>query len=80
MTANFEKMAEAVIMLKKYEEAEELRRQVLKGLQRTLGPDHPQTLDAVNKVGAILHIQKKYDASSVMFRQYAEGMKRYNGK
>lgn len=78
MSANFEKLAEAVIMLKKHEEAEELRHQVLKGLQRTLGPDHPQTLDAVNKVGAILHIQKKHGESAVMFRQYAEGMKRYN--
>lgn len=65
--------------LEQYREAEELRRRVLTSLQKTLGPEHPQTLDVINKVGATLHMQKRYDESKVLFHQYLDGMKRYTG-
>lgn len=77
--ANVGKLADVFIKLEQYREAEELRRRVLTSLQKTLGPEHPKTLDAINKVGATLHMQKRYDESKVLFHQYLDGMGRYTG-
>ena len=48
--ANVGKLADVFVKLEQYREAEELRRQMLTNLQKSLGPDHAQTLDAINKV------------------------------
>jgi hypothetical protein len=78
--ANIGKLADVSIKLEQYREAEELRRRLLTSLQKTLGPEHPQTLDAIKKVGVTLYFQKRHDESTVLFHQYLEGMMRYTGK
>ncbi|KAH8649291.1 hypothetical protein BX600DRAFT_442552 [Xylariales sp. PMI_506] len=72
-----EKLALATIKLGQFKEAEELRREVLAILQDKHGPDHPLALEAINKLGATLHMQRRLDESSKLFRQYLDGMSRY---
>ena len=44
----------------KYEEAEAMHRQALRGYEKVLGPEHPDTLTSVNNVGLVLERQGKY--------------------
>ena len=37
----------------KYEEAEAMHRQALRGYEKVLGPEHPDTLTSVNNVGLV---------------------------
>ena len=61
--ANVGKLADVFVKLEQYREAEELRRQMLTNLQKSLGPDHAQTLDAINKVRAdIGNISYRHDS------------------
>jgi hypothetical protein len=44
----------------KYKEAEAMHRQALRGYEKVLGPEHPETLTSVNNVGLVLERQGKY--------------------
>ena len=41
----------------KYEEAEAMHRQALRGYEKVLGPEHPDTLTSVNNIGLVLERQ-----------------------
>ena len=44
-----------------YEESEQLRRQTLEIVRRTLGDEHPSTLNSIGNMGALLIRQGKLD-------------------
>jgi Tfp pilus assembly protein PilF len=50
----------------KYEEAEAMHRQALRGYEKVLGPEHPDTLTSVNNVGLVLERQGKYKEAEAM--------------
>jgi TolA-binding protein len=59
--------------LERYKELEQLRRRVLEIYQNWLGPRDSSTLDAMNMLGASLHMQKRYDEADVYFQKYLKG-------
>ena len=63
----------------KLEEAERLQRQALKGLQRTLGPEHPGTLLALGNLGITLVQQGKLEEAEQVERQTLEAKQRTLG-
>lgn len=61
--ANVGKLVDVFVKLEQNRKAEELRRRMLTSCQKTLGPEHLQTLEAINNVSATLHMQKRYEST-----------------
>jgi Tfp pilus assembly protein PilF len=57
----------------KYREAEVMYRRAMKGREKTLGPEHTDTLTSTNSVGAALKDEQKYAEAEVMYRRAMEG-------
>jgi tetratricopeptide (TPR) repeat protein len=57
---------------KKYIEAEELHRRVLKGRQKKLGLEHPETLDSMGRLGEALIAQGKQEEGNALWAQVLE--------
>ncbi|OJJ42627.1 hypothetical protein ASPZODRAFT_105081 [Penicilliopsis zonata CBS 506.65] len=53
----------------RYQEAEAMLRQVLRGTEKILGPKHPDTLASINNLGSVLGEQGKYQEAEAMHRQ-----------
>ena len=53
----------------KYEEAEEMHRQVLAVKETVLGKEHPDTLTSMNNLAEVLSNQGKYEEAEEMHRQ-----------
>ena len=51
----------------------------LYGQKRTLGKDHPSTLDSINNLAGLLFDQRKYDEAEPLYREALEGRKRTLG-
>ena len=60
----------------KLNEAEPLFRRALEGRERTLGPDHSDTLTSVNNLGFLLYAQGKLNEAEAMLRRALEGYER----
>jgi Tetratricopeptide repeat len=69
------RLAELLLEQGQYKEAEELRRQVLASREKAQR-EHPTTMKSVNELGAVPHIRKQYQASSVLFRRYLDGVQK----
>ena len=52
----------------KYEQAEEMHRQVLKLSETVLGKEHPSTLTSMNNLAMVLSNQGKYEQAEEMLR------------
>ncbi|KAM0702907.1 hypothetical protein Q7P35_010339 [Cladosporium inversicolor] len=63
----------------KYEEAEKLFRQALKGYEKALGLTHPYTLTSLSNLGLVLGSQGKYEVAEKLFRQALEGREKALG-
>jgi tetratricopeptide (TPR) repeat protein len=57
-------------------EAERHYREVLDSLRRTLGPEHPSTITAVNNLGTLLSDHRRPDEAEPLLRQALEGRRR----
>ncbi|GKT48975.1 nephrocystin-3 [Colletotrichum spaethianum] len=64
----------------KYDEAEQLNRKALKGREKVLGKEHPDTLRSVNNLASVLYDQGKYDEAEQLHRQALEGSEKVLGK
>jgi tetratricopeptide (TPR) repeat protein len=53
----------------KYEQAEEMHRQVLRLSETVLGKEHPDTLSSMNNLAEVLSCQGKYEQAEEMHRQ-----------
>ena len=61
---------------RKYNEAEEVLQQAVRGRERTLGQDHEHTLDSKYWLGVTLYRQKKYGEAEEMLQQVVRGWER----
>ncbi|CUS15721.1 unnamed protein product, partial [Tuber aestivum] len=50
-----------------------MNRRALEGREKTLGPDHPNTLTSVSNLASVLESQGKYTQSEAMNRRALEG-------
>jgi tetratricopeptide (TPR) repeat protein len=64
---------------KMYKEAETMFRQALQGREKTLGPDHEDTLYSAHSLGLSLYRQKGYKKAEAIFRQALQGRDRVLG-
>ncbi|KAK3613652.1 hypothetical protein LTR56_027755 [Elasticomyces elasticus] len=62
-----------------YKAAEEMNRRALKGREKALGPEHPDTLKSVSKMATVLLSQGKYEAAEEMNRQALKGREKALG-
>jgi Tfp pilus assembly protein PilF len=62
----------------KYEEAEAMHRRALKGREKVLGLEHPDTLASVNNLGVVLERQDKYEEAKTMHRRALEVKESYS--
>jgi hypothetical protein len=62
-----------------YAGAEPLYRRALKGLERVLGPEHPNTLIIVNNLAFLLNIRGDFAGAESLHRRAIEGRKRVLG-
>jgi tetratricopeptide (TPR) repeat protein len=62
-----------------YSEAEQLFRQTLDAKRRTLGPEHPSTLNAVDGLARLLKNEKRYPEAEEAYRQAFAGRGRVLG-
>ena len=63
----------------KYEEAENMHRRALKGKEKVLGIEHPNTLNTVNNLAMIFQDQGKYEAAEKMHRRALKGSEKVLG-
>jgi tetratricopeptide (TPR) repeat protein len=63
-----------------YEQAGEMNRRALKGCEKALGKEHPDTLMSLNNLAVVLRSQGKYEQAEKMNRQALEGYKKALGK
>ncbi|RYP80699.1 hypothetical protein DL770_006113 [Monosporascus sp. CRB-9-2] len=56
----------------RYDEAEQMHRQILKLREKVLGRKHPDTLTSMNNLALVLHRQGKYNETEQMHRQGLE--------
>ena len=61
---------------KHFYEAELLYRRALEGSERTLGPDHSDTLNSVNNLGSLLQDRGQLDEAESLYRRALEGSER----
>jgi hypothetical protein len=57
-----------------------MHRQALKGRERVLGKEHPDTLYSIYNLACTLGDQGKHEAAETMHRQALEGRERVLGK
>ncbi|KAK3612822.1 hypothetical protein LTR22_028443, partial [Elasticomyces elasticus] len=62
-----------------YEAAEEMNRRALKGYEKALGPEHPNTLTSVSNLAEVLRSQGKYEAAEEMNRRALKGREKALG-
>ncbi|KAK3169846.1 hypothetical protein OEA41_009230 [Lepraria neglecta] len=62
-------LAEVIRHQGKYEEAEEMHRQILALKETVLGKEHPHTLGSMNNLASVLDSQGKYKEAEEMHRQ-----------
>jgi non-specific serine/threonine protein kinase/serine/threonine-protein kinase len=55
--------------LSRFDEAESLYKQVLEGQRRTLGADHPDTLNTLHNLAALYRDSGRYDEAEPLFKQ-----------
>ena len=60
---------------RKYEEAETLNRQVLKGREEVLGPKHPNTLTTIHNLALLLKVCSHYKDAERLNRQALKAKK-----
>lgn len=53
----------------KYKEAEKMHRRALKGMEKLLGFEHPNTLVNVNNLAVVLRSQRKYKEAEKLYRR-----------
>jgi tetratricopeptide (TPR) repeat protein len=63
----------------KYEAAEEMSQRALKGREKVLGVEHPDTLASVNNLAVVFRYQGKYEAAEEMSQRALEGRKKALG-
>jgi len=63
----------------KYSEAEQLVRETLQTEQRTLGPDHTDTLVTIMGLASVLKKEKRYAESEIFFERTLDGLRRAVG-
>ncbi|KAG2487438.1 hypothetical protein HYH03_014005 [Edaphochlamys debaryana] len=63
----------------RYEKAEPLYRQALELAQRVLGPDDPETIDALHSLAGCLESQGRYQEGEALYRQALELVQRRLG-
>jgi hypothetical protein len=64
----------AALRLGKYDEAQDMHRQVLKSSEKMLGKKHPSTLPTMNNLASVMGRQGKYSEAEEMHRK-VPGMK-----
>jgi hypothetical protein len=72
-------LARDLAMEGKLHEAETLTRQTLNGSRRTLGPDHPTTIDFMQALRGYLKDEHRYVEAEELSRQLVEIMRRLHG-
>jgi tetratricopeptide (TPR) repeat protein len=60
-------------------EAELLHRRTLEGRENALGPEHPDTLSSVNRLGGDLLAKGDYEGAELLFRRALEGREKALG-
>ena len=63
----------------KLAEAESLLVPAMEGLRRTLGPDHPESLTAMNDVASLYPALDRFDEAEHLFVQVLNGRRRVRG-
>lgn len=63
----------------KAEEAEPLYREALDGCSRALGPDHSDTLSALQSMGRVMTDLKRFAEAEEYFHRALEGRRRVQG-
>jgi tetratricopeptide (TPR) repeat protein len=63
----------------RYAEAEQLFRQTLDAKRRTLGPQHPSTLNALDGLGRLLKKERRYPEAEKVYVEAFEGRERVLG-
>ena len=63
----------------KLQEAEPLYRRALEGYERTLGPDHPDTLASINNLAILIEAQGKPQEAEPLHRRALEGYEKAMG-
>lgn len=58
--------------LGKYEEAEAMHRQALKGYEKALGPEHLNTINSLNNIGWVLKNLGMFEEAEAMHRRALE--------
>src|SRR5437764_1434350 len=56
-----------------------MHRRALEGYEKVLGPEHPDTLTSVSKLGSVLESQGKYEKAEVIHRRALEGYEKVLG-
>ncbi|KAH7074947.1 hypothetical protein BKA63DRAFT_369101, partial [Paraphoma chrysanthemicola] len=54
-------------------EAEAMHRRALEGLEKVLGPEHPDTLTSVYHLAFLFHRQQHYPAAVGLYQRVYEG-------
>src|SRR5947208_15125339 len=64
----------------RYDDALEWHERALAGKEKTLGKDHPSTLDTVNNMAVVFHKQGRYDDALEWYERALAGKERTLGK
>ena len=64
---------------KKYKEAEKMNQRALKGYEKALGREHPDTLTYVYWLAYHLHKQKQYNVAAELYQRACDGFKKKLG-
>ncbi|KAJ6140713.1 hypothetical protein N7497_011606 [Penicillium chrysogenum] len=64
---------------KRYKEAETMFREALQGREKTLGPNHEDTLNSTHRLGLTLYYQKRYKEAEIEFRRALQGREKLLG-
>ena len=62
-----------------HEAAESLVRRSLEGRERTLGPEHPDTLTSLNVLGVLLRSKNDHEGAELYLRKHLETLERLKG-
>ena len=73
------RLGHALYNQQKYSEAEGLLRQAEEGRERTVGPDHKDTLQSKHWLGRTLYGQQKYSEAKERLQQATDGRERTVG-
>ncbi|PYI09493.1 TPR-like protein [Aspergillus sclerotiicarbonarius CBS 121057] len=73
------KVGWSYIKLGKYNDAETMLRQALQDRHERLGPEHPDTLDSLDKLGVVLWHRGQYKAAEISHQQAFQGKEKIYG-